>query len=294
MYFLIYLARCVHVHDLIKHRFWFLMYIFIKMSCFDSDFRVSFIFYILKSPQWAQWTTSSVLRSSLPSGKPRRKRKKKPFSSWIKWEKSQKETEFIYFNTLWIHYSRFNDRPPFVLAHETAPTRIMTFISPLVPPLQVLSSFPTFWWPSLVACRSSTWSWRWGSTTEPEPYPYGSTSAPFSKVRPSQMFRLKIKFTAGFFHSVSLLVFRYRIRHLHHRSVRVLLLQHHHRLGPLLLLLLLLHHPAVDKLRQRVEYPRLHQLFWRRQRHLDEFLQVSGRGILHVSACKCELQKPHI
>lgn len=105
------------------------------MSCFDSDFRVSFIFYILKSPQWAQWTTSSVLRSSLPSGKPRRKRKKKPFSSWIKWEKSQKETEFIYFNTLWIHYSRFNDRPPFVLAHETAPTRIMTFISPLVPPV---------------------------------------------------------------------------------------------------------------------------------------------------------------
>lgn len=52
------------------------MYIFIKMSCFDSYFRVSFIFYILKSPQWAQWTTSSVLRSSLPSGKPPRKRKK--------------------------------------------------------------------------------------------------------------------------------------------------------------------------------------------------------------------------
>lgn len=63
------------------------------------------------------------------------KEKKKPFSSWKKWEKSQKETEFTYFNALWIHYSRFNDRPPFVLAHETAPTRIMTFISPLVPPV---------------------------------------------------------------------------------------------------------------------------------------------------------------
>lgn len=59
-------------------------------------------------------------------------------------------------------------------------------------------------------------------------------------------------------HSTFLICSRYRIRNLYHCSVRVLLLQHHHRLGPLLLLLILLQHLALDKLRQRVEHPRLH------------------------------------
>lgn len=53
--------------------------------------------------------------------------------------------------------------------------------------VQVLSSSPTSWWPSLAACRSFTWSWRWGSSTEPEPYPYGNTSVPFLKVRPHKV-----------------------------------------------------------------------------------------------------------
>lgn len=55
--------------------------------------------------------------------------------------------------------------------------------------MQVLSLFPTFWWPSLVVFRSSTWSWHWDSFTEPEPYQYGNTSVPFSKVRPELLDR---------------------------------------------------------------------------------------------------------
>lgn len=82
--------------------------------------------------------------------------------------------------------------------------------------------------------------------------------------------------------------FRYRIRHLYHCSVCVFLLQHHHCLGPLLLLLLIYQYLALDKLWQCVEYTGLHQLFRYGQRHLDQYLQVSSRGILLVSACKCE------